>query len=109
MGFGPGTFVSNYKNYSISRFQTYVSDNPEQSGIHNYFLMMWTDQGFIGFYCFLILCFVILLQGEKVYFKNTVPKEKYFIMATLLSTIIIMAMSLINDLLETDKVAHFSF
>ena len=109
MGFGPGTFVSNYKNYSISRFQTYVSDNPEQSGIHNYFLMMWTDQGFIGFLLFLILCFVILLQGEKVYFKNTDSERKYFIMATLLSTIIIMAMSLINDLLETDKVGPFFF
>jgi O-antigen ligase len=48
-GFGPGTFYSNYKAYSISRFQTYVSDNPDQSGIHNYFLMTWVEQGFIGF------------------------------------------------------------
>ena len=109
MGFGPGTFVSNYKNYSISRFQTYVSDNPEQSGVHNYFLMTWTDQGFIGFTLFIILCMVILIQGEKVYGDTADPIAKYYIMATILSTIIILAMSLINDLLETDKVGPFFF
>ncbi|MEZ4909610.1 MAG: O-antigen ligase family protein [Saprospiraceae bacterium] len=109
MGFGPGTFVSNYKNYSISKFQTYVSDNPEQSGIHNYYLMTWTDQGVIGFVLFIVLCIVILLQGEKVYAETDDTVTKYYIMATILSTIIILAMSLINDLLETDKVGPFFF
>ncbi len=109
MGFGPGSFYSNYKSYSISRFQTYVSDNPEQSGIHNYYLMTWVEQGLIGFLIFIGLCFVILIESENLYHKCTNPKDKYLVMACALAFIIIFAMNLINDLIETDKVGPFFF
>jgi O-antigen ligase len=109
MGFGPGSFYSNYKSYSISRFQTYVSDNPEQSGIHNYYLMTWVEQGLIGFLIFIGLCFVILIESENLYHKCTNQKDKYLVMACALAFIIIFAMNLINDLIETDKVGPFFF
>ena len=109
MGFGPGTFYSNYKSYSISSFQTYVSDNPEKSGIHNYFLMIWVEQGFAGLLIWMILCFTILIWGENVYHRTQPPFDRYFIMAALLSMVIILSMNLINDLIETDKVGPFFF
>ncbi len=109
LGFGPGSFYSNYKLYSISRFQTYVSNNPDQSGIHNYFLMTWVEQGFIGFIIFIVLCFLLLIEGENLYHRYTNPRDKYIIMATTLGFIIIFAMCLINDLIETDKVGPFFF
>lgn len=109
LGFGPSTFYSNYKSYSISRFQTYVSDNPDQSGIHNYFLMTWVEQGFIGFLILMFICFYVLIYGERVYHQSTGLRDKYLAMASILSLIIIFAMSLINDLLETDKVGPFFF
>ena len=109
LGFGPGCFYSNYKSYSISRFQTYVSDNPDQSGIHNYFLMIWVEQGFIGFLLFIALCFALLLEGERLYHICTDARDRYIIMATSLAFIIIFAMCLINDLIETDKVGPFFF
>lgn len=109
MGFGPSTFYSNYKSYSISSFQTYVSDNPEKSGIHNYFLMIWVEQGFTGLLIWMILCFTVLIWGENIYHKASIPRDRYFIMATLLSTVIILSMNLINDLIETDKVGPFFF
>ncbi len=109
LGFGPGTFYSNYKLYSISRFQTYVSNNPDQSGIHNYFLMTWVEQGFIGFIIFITLCFLLLIEGENLYHKYTKPRDKYMIMAATLGFIIIFAMCLINDLIEADKVGPFFF
>lgn len=109
MGFGPGSFYSNYKSYSISRFQTYVSDNPEQSGIHNYFLMTWVEQGLIGFLIFIGLCFVLLIESENLYHRCTDLKDKYLVMACALAFIIIFAMNLINDLIETDKVGPFFF
>lgn len=107
LGFGPGNFYSNYKSYSISRFQTYVSDNPDQSGIHNYFLMTWVEQGFIGFIILLVLCFLLLMEGERLYHIADDKRDKYLIMANILGFIIIFAMCLINDLLETDKVGPF--
>lgn len=109
LGFGPGSFYSNYQSYSISRFQTYVSDNPEKSGIHNYFLMTWVEQGFIGFIIFIGLCFAMLVTGEEAYHRSTDNRDKYIIMASTLGFIIIFAMCLINDLIETDKVGPFFF
>ena len=109
LGFGPGSFYSNYKLYSISSFQTYVSNNPDQSGIHNYFLMTWVEQGFIGFLILIALCFWLIIEGERVYHATANHRDKYLIMATLLGLIIILSMCLINDLIETDKVGPFFF
>lgn len=109
LGFGPGTFYSNYKMYSISSFQTYVSNNPDQSGIHNYFLMTWVEQGFIGFLILIALCFYLLIEGERLYHSISNPRDKIIIMATILGLIIIFSMCLINDLIETDKVGPFFF
>jgi O-antigen ligase len=109
MGFGPGTFYNNYQLYSISRFQTYVSDNPDKSGIHNYYLMTWVDQGLIGFLIYLALCFGLIIECERVYHRATDAYDKYYIMATGLAFIIIFSMCLINDLIETDKVGPFFF
>jgi O-antigen ligase len=46
-GFGPSTFYSSYKPFTDSRFKTYVSENPEKSTLHNYFLLTLVEQGFI--------------------------------------------------------------
>ncbi len=109
LGFGPGTFYSNYKSYSISSFRTYVSENPEKSGIHNYFLMTWVEQGLIGFLLFLALCIALLLEGERLYHLCSDQRQRWLIMANVLGFVIIFAMCLINDLIETDKVGPFFF
>jgi O-antigen ligase len=109
MGFGPSTFYNNYQAYSISRFQTYVSFNPEKSGIHNYYLMTWVEQGVIGFVIFIGFCMLLLIEGERVYHLTIDKESRYYIIASTLSLLIIMAMCLINDLIETDKVGTFFF
>jgi O-antigen ligase len=109
LGYGPGTFYSNYKSYVIASFQTYVSDNPEQSGIHNYYLMTWVEQGFVGFMILLALCFTVLICGENLYHACRDAEDKLMVMAATLAFIIIFSMCLINDLIETDKVGPFFF
>ena len=106
-GFGPGNFQNFYQQYTVSSFETYVSDNPERSGIHNYYLMMLTDQGLPGLLIFLFLTVVILIKGEHIYYNCPSPTRRHIIMATLLSLVIIDAFLIINDLLETDKVGAF--
>lgn len=108
-GFGPANFYDNYQQYSISQFMTYVSDNPEKSGIHNYFLMILVEQGLPGFIIFVLLCVSILVNLENIYHKNRNTSEKYWIMALALSFIILLSMNLINDLIETDKAGPFFF
>lgn len=103
LGWGPGNFVNFYKSYTVSSFTTYVSDNPENSGIHSYYLMTLVEQGFIGLIILLIFLFGILIYGEKLYHRITDPDRKRAIMAALLSMVVIYAFLLINDMLETDK------
>ncbi len=108
-GFGPGNFYNFYKGYTVNEFETYVSDNPEKSGIHNYYLMMLVDQGLPGAIIFLILSFFILIKGENIYHQTRNKNRKYMVMMVLLSIIIIDAFLIINDMLETDKVGAFYF
>lgn len=61
------------------------------------------------FLLFIALCFVLLMTGENVYHRCNDPKDKCIIMASTLGFIIIFAMCLINDLIETDKVGPFFF
>ena len=108
-GFGPGNFYGFYKRHTVTSFKTYVSDNPEQSGIHNYYLMLIVEQGFIGAILFLLMCFYFLIRGEVVYHKTKDPKRKMMVMAVILTVIIIDCLLLINDMIETDKIGSFFF
>lgn len=108
-GFGPGNFYGFYKGYAVTSFKTYVSDNPEQSGIHNYYLMLIVEQGFIGALIFLTLCFYFLIRGETVYHNTKDPKKKIIVMTVILTVIIIDCLLLINDMIETDKIGSFFF
>ncbi len=108
-GFGPGNFYFFYETYTVNRFQTYVSNNEDKSGIHNYFLMVAVEQGIPGAVIFLILCFTVLIYGENVYHRLEPGWQRDMLMAALLSTIVIDALLLVNDLVETDKVGSLFF
>jgi len=109
IGYGPNTFYHNYTKFTISSFETYVSDNPEKSGVHCYYLMTWIEQGIIGLLIFLSICICIILIGEQTYHRLTDPTSKAIVMASILSIISILALQLINDLIETDKIGPFFF
>ena len=109
LGFGPGSFYFHYKKYTLGRFKTYVSNNPEKSGIHNYYLMILVEQGLIGLLIFLGLIISIILYGERVYHSLKDEKEKNYVMACTISTVVICALLIINDLIEVDKIGPFFF
>jgi len=108
-GFGPGTFVSFYESYTLGSFSTYVSDNPDRSGIHSYYFMIMVEQGLPGLAIFLLLISFILLKGEQVYHQTKDKDERIIVLVSVLSIIVIDALLLINDMLETDKVGPFFF
>lgn len=121
VGWGPGNFRFHYKGYAVTSFQTYVSDNPEQSGIHNYFLMTLVEQGYPGLVILVALLLLPLAWAQTAYknrlrsaktrgsylrkYKKTnrLPEYNAILMAAMVSQIVIIAFQLINDMLETDK------
>ena len=108
-GFGPGTFYFYYQKYTVSGFKTYVSDNPEHSGIHNYYLMTTVEQGLPGLFFFLIFCLVTMLQGQRIYQRTTDPSRRRTLTAAILCFILIDLLMLMNDFVETDKIGSLFF
>ena len=108
-GFGPGNFNQFYKRYTVDMFQTYVSDNPERSSVHNYFLLLLADQGLFGLIIFVAFTIVLLVRGERIYHACSNRDEKRYCMALLLSIIIIYVNTFLSDLLETDKIGAVFF
>ena len=109
MGFGPGTFYPNYKKYTVTSFETYVSDNPEMSSAHNYALLVLTEQGVIGLAIFLFLYTVVFIRGEKVYHRIKDADDKKIVMTLLIVLAMVFVNLTLSDMLETDKVGPFFF
>jgi O-antigen ligase len=109
VGFGPGNFYNYYKSYTVTGFQTYVSGNPEKSGIHSYYLMTLVEQGILGLILFLVLSFYTLIRGETVYHQTKDPGRKRIVMMLLLCLVVIDAFLIINDMIETDKAGTYFF
>lgn len=108
-GYGPSTFYSQYQAHTVKSYKTYVSDNPEKSGIHNNYLMVAVEQGVPGLIIMLLIAFLPLIFAERLYHKLTNPNEKTLVMAAAISFAVIDIVILINDLIEADKVGPFYF
>ena len=108
-GFGPAAFYESYQPYTLNSFETFVSDNPEKSGIHNYYLMTCVEQGIPGFILFVLLTALPLIMAERAYHTLKRVELKSLVMAAALSLISIDLLLLINDLLEADKVGSYYY
>jgi O-antigen ligase len=103
-GFGPNTFYLHYRPYTVSRFETWVSDNKEHSTVHNYFILVALEQGVIGLLLFCALYFGMLLQLQKLYHRL---QSRFYRTIALTTAIILVMISVINclsDMIETDKI-----
>jgi O-antigen ligase len=104
VGFGPNTFYSQYKSYTETPFKTWVSNNPEHSTVHNYFLMVATEQGVPGLIIFCTLYFGMIIYSQHLY--NNINDRFYKTIALTTGVILVMIGALIfmSDLIETDKI-----
>ena len=109
MGVGSGNFYNYYKSYTLTDFETYVSDNEERSTVHNYYLLMLVEQGWIGFVIFLGMMLLVFLYSEIIYGKKTSRQDRNAVMTVILVMISIIVNLLLSDMMETDKVGPFFF
>lgn len=108
-GSGPATFYPEYKRYTVRSFRTYVSDNPEHSTTHNYFLLQLAEQGFPGFLLFLVLISTALIMVERLYHRSRSVENRRVVLAAGLSLFIIIFHLLLNEVIEVDKIGSFFF
>lgn len=109
VGFGPGNFHRFYKGYALESFRTYVSDNPEKSGIHNYYLMLLVEQGWLGLLFFLLLAFFGLISAERAYHSAKTRAVRLAVIVFSSSLVINLSFQLMNDMIETDKAGPWFF
>ncbi|MFN8276577.1 MAG: O-antigen ligase family protein [Chitinophagales bacterium] len=109
MGVGPGNFFDYYKSYTVTNFETYISDNEERSTVHNYFLLMLSEQGFPGLLIFLGLMVALFLYGERIYARAASDADRRTVMMLLLMLLSVYVNLLLSDMLESDKVGPFFF
>ncbi|MCW3126718.1 MAG: O-antigen polymerase [Bacteroidetes bacterium] len=109
MGVGSGNFYNYYKSYTVTEFETYISDNEERSTVHNYYLLMLVEQGWIGLGIFLLLTFVVFIYGEAIYYRMDNREDRRAVMILLLVMFSIIINLLLSDMLESDKVGPFFF
>lgn len=109
VGFGPGNFYSTYKGFALEAFRTYVSNNPEKSGIHNYYLMTLVEQGWPGLIIFLSLLSATLLSLGRAYSRARSREARIMASIAGASLVINLGFQLINDIIETDKAGPWFF
>jgi O-antigen ligase len=103
-GSGPNSFYPMYKSYTANDFRTYVSDNPEKSTVHNYFLLLLTEQGIPGLLLFIALFVTMLLSAQKIY-HQAIDAHTRGLMLTVGAILgMIGVLIFLSDLIETDKI-----
>ena len=103
-GVGPNNFYDNYKEHAANIFKTWVSNNPDHSSVHNYFLLTALEQGIIGLILFAALFFSMLLHTQKLYHQL---QSRFYSMVALTTGIILTMIATViflSDLIETDKI-----
>jgi O-antigen ligase len=103
-GFGPNSFYLHYKPYTLRRFQTWVSNNPEHSTVHNYFLLLALEQGLIGLFIFLALLTGMFISLQRLYSQLQSNFYKTITLSISGMLTIVVVLNLMSDLIETDKV-----
>jgi O-antigen ligase len=103
-GFGPNTFYSHYKSYTERPFKTWVSNNPEHSSVHNYFLLISLEQGLPGLVFFCLLYIAMILYSQKLYHSISDNFYKQIALTTGVVLVMIGALIFASDLIETDKI-----
>ena len=108
-GHGPNGFYPAYRPYAVEAFRTYVSDNPERSTVHNYFLLILVEQGIPGLLIFLMilarLFYLISARYRRAAGEN--EKRTWLTLGSVLGMILLLNM--LSDLVETDKIGSLFF
>lgn len=103
-GFGPNSFYLHYRPYTVNSFETWVSNNPEHSTVHNYFILTALEQGLIGLFLFCILYFGMLFRVQDLYYRLQDPFYRTVTLTVGMILVMIGVINSLSDMIETDKI-----
>ena len=109
MGWGPATFYPRYKGFTVYDFHTYLSENEQGLTVHNYFLLMLVEQGWIGLGLFILLTLVLFFSLQNRYRQASDGFWRKHYLAVGLALVVIYVNIALSDLIETDKIGSFFY
>lgn len=104
LGHGPGTYMFLYAPYQKPYDKTIISTNAGDLGnAHSEYIGPLAESGFIGTLSILVLVFVTIYTGIRVYYKLEERELKIIALATLMGLITYWSHGFLNNFLEMDK------
>jgi O-antigen ligase len=103
LGTGNNTFYPTYKTYANPSFVTNVSHNPEHSSTHNYFLLVFCDQGVFGFLLFSILYLWAMLKTKAIYLSTNDKFIRTLMTASFAMLVLFLVHLFLGDMIEIEK------
>lgn len=103
-GFGANSFYNNYQPYTAAAFKTWVSDNPEHSTVHNYFLLITLEQGIPALLLFAGFFIYLLMQTQLLYHQFQSNYYRHIALGLGVILMMIASLNFTSDLIETDKI-----
>ncbi len=104
LGHGPGTYMFLYAPYQKPYDKTIISTNAGDLGnAHSEYIGPLAESGFLGAVLVVVLVFVTIYSGIRVYHNLEERELKIIAMATLMGLITYWTHGFLNDFLEMDK------
>jgi O-antigen ligase len=108
-GYGPNNFYQEYRPFTVRAFRTYVSGNPEKSTVHNYFLLLLTEQGIPGLSLFLLLLAALFHFASRAYHEASDRQGRITSMTMAVMLGMMVTLVSLSDLVETDKIGSLFY
>jgi putative inorganic carbon (HCO3(-)) transporter len=106
IGWGPGTYAFQYAPFQRSGEKTIISTNQGDLGnAHSEFLGPLAESGILGMLSFLFLMLMVYYKGMRLYYHLPKGDLKRLIFYTLLALTTYFVHGLLNNFLDTDKLA----
>jgi O-antigen ligase len=106
IGWGPGTYQFQYAPFQLNRMKTIIStDFGDVGNSHSEYLGPLAEEGILGFISVIFMFLSIFITGLKLYRKNSDPEVRILILGITMSFVTYFVHGIMNDFLDTDKLA----
>jgi len=104
LGYGPGTYQFEYAPFQKKYEKTIISTNAGTKGnAHSEYIGPLAESGVLGSLLVIILLFLVIYKGIKVYHATENKTSKIVVISALLGLITYFTHGTLNNFLDTDK------
>ncbi len=106
LGWGPGTYQFVYAPFQKAREKTEISTNSGNMGsVHSEFFGPLVEMGVLGLILVVLLLIYVFKIGLNFYNRSHKPELKFLCLVSILGLVTYFTHGMLNNFLETDKLA----